>query len=92
MRINNKLWAMMLIGLFSLTVLVPPAFAEASTEAAISGHAWWFWPIVLFIVTFIMGILAVLGGVGGLTRDVFGTPHTSLSEPRQYGMEIKVKF
>jgi len=33
-----------------------------------------------------------IGGVGGLTRDVFGTPHTSLSEPRQYGMEIKVKF
>jgi uncharacterized membrane protein YfcA len=48
-----------------LTVLAPPAFAEASAEAAISGHAWWFWPIVLFFVTFIMGILAVLGGVGG---------------------------
>jgi uncharacterized membrane protein YfcA len=65
MRINDKLWAMMLIGLFSLTVLVPPVFAEASAEAAAAGHAWWFWPIVLFIVTFIMGILAVLGGVGG---------------------------
>jgi uncharacterized membrane protein YfcA len=65
MRINDKLWAMMLIGLFSLTVLVPPVFAETSAEAAAAGHAWWFWPIVLFIVTFIMGILAVLGGVGG---------------------------
>jgi len=69
MRINDKLWAMMLIGLFSLMVLVPPAFAEASAEAAaeaaVNGHVWWFWPIVLFIVTFIMGILAVLGGVGG---------------------------
>jgi len=65
MRINDKLWAMMLIGLFSLTVLVTPAFAEASAEAATGGHAWWFWPIILFIVTFIMGILAVLGGVGG---------------------------
>ena len=66
MRINDKLWAMMLIGLFSLTVLVPPVFAEASAEAAAAGHAWWFWPIILFIVTFIMGILAVLGGVGGV--------------------------
>jgi uncharacterized protein len=65
MRINYKLWAMMLIGLLSLTVLVAPAFAEASAEAAAGGHAWWFWPIVLFVVTFIMGILAVLGGVGG---------------------------
>ncbi len=30
-----------------------------------SSHAWWFWPIILFIVTFVMGIFAVLGGVGG---------------------------
>jgi uncharacterized membrane protein YfcA len=65
MRINNNLWVMMFIGLLSLTVLVPPAFAEASAEATTGGHAWWFWPIVLFFVTFIMGILAVLGGVGG---------------------------
>jgi len=69
MRINDILWAMMLIGLLSLTVLVPPAFAEASAEAAmeaaVNGHVWWFWPLVLFIVTFIMGIFAVLGGVGG---------------------------
>ena len=56
---------MMFIGLFSLTVLVAPAFAKAPAEAATGGHAWWFWPIVLFFVTFIMGILAVLGGVGG---------------------------
>ena len=65
MQINDKLCAMMFIGLFSLTVLVSPVFAEASVEAAAGGHAWWFWPIVLFFVTFIMGILAVLGGVGG---------------------------
>jgi len=65
MRINGNLWTMMFIGLFSLTVLVAPAFAEAPAEAATGGHAWWFWPIVLFFVTFVMGILAVLGGVGG---------------------------
>ncbi len=34
---------------------------------AVSGTAvpWWIWPLALFIVTFILGILAVLGGVGG---------------------------
>ena len=68
MRINGNLWTMMFIGLFSLTVLVAPAFADAPAEAATGGHAWWFWPIVLFFVTFIMGILAVLGGVGGASR------------------------
>lgn len=26
---------------------------------------WWVWPLALFITTFILGILAVLGGVGG---------------------------
>jgi hypothetical protein len=27
--------------------------------------AWWFWPLVLFVMTFVMGILAAVGGVGG---------------------------
>lgn len=36
----------------------PVASAESTTP-------WWVWPLVLFIVTFILGILAVLGGVGG---------------------------
>src|SRR4051812_9237530 len=26
---------------------------------------WWVWPIALFAITFAMGIVAVLGGVGG---------------------------
>jgi uncharacterized protein len=69
MQVNGKLCVMMFVGLFSLAVLVSPVFAEASAEAVVEaaadGHVWWFWPIVLFIVTFIMGILAVLGGVGG---------------------------
>jgi iron complex outermembrane receptor protein len=33
-----------------------------------------------------------IGGVGGLTTNVFGTPHSSLSEPRQYGLEVGYKF
>ena len=62
---NGKLWMIILICLFSLPVLISPAFADVSGEAASNGHAWWFWPLVLFIITFIMGIFAVLGGVGG---------------------------
>ena len=33
--------------------------------AAASTTPWWVWPITLFVVTFVLGILAVLGGVGG---------------------------
>jgi len=45
-----------------------PAFATA--EAVVAGQAggemvWWVWPVILLMVTFVMGILAVLGGVGG---------------------------
>lgn len=38
--------------------------AEAPAAAA-SAMPWWAWPLILLIVTFILGILAVLGGVGG---------------------------
>lgn len=62
---NGKSWVIILICLFSLPALISPAFADVSAEAASNGHAWWFWPLVLFIITFIMGIFAVLGGVGG---------------------------
>ncbi|OGW58164.1 MAG: hypothetical protein A2Z09_01290 [Nitrospirae bacterium RBG_16_43_8] len=46
------------------------AFASQTQEAAketasASTAPWWVWPLALFVVTFILGILAVLGGVGG---------------------------
>jgi uncharacterized membrane protein YfcA len=41
--------------------LVAPA-AQAADAAAV---AWWIWPLALFAVTFLLGIVAVLGGVGG---------------------------
>lgn len=37
----------------------------ATAAAAGDGLPWWAWPLILFVVTFILGILAVLGGVGG---------------------------
>src|SRR5512143_931927 len=40
---------------------------SATTVPAASGSSmpWWAWPLILFIVTFFLGIVAVLGGVGG---------------------------
>ena len=34
-------------------------------EIASSAVAWWVWPIALFAVSFALGIVAVLAGVGG---------------------------
>jgi uncharacterized membrane protein YfcA len=40
--------------------------AQGAADAAATGTAvWWFWPAVLFGMTFVMGILAAVGGVGG---------------------------
>jgi uncharacterized membrane protein YfcA len=55
--------------LFLLTILLAPAVALASGEAVAGSVSdtvsWWVWPVVLLVVTFLMGIVAVLGGVGG---------------------------
>lgn len=58
---------------FSLRVVVfliflNPLLASATTEAGASAslaHPWWFWPLVLLVFCFILGIIAVLAGVGG---------------------------
>ena len=39
--------------------------APANPGGSDSGLVWWAWPLILFAVTFVLGILAVLGGVGG---------------------------
>jgi uncharacterized membrane protein YfcA len=55
--------------LFMLFVLFVPVEALASEEVVASAGSeatsWWVWPLVLLVVTFVMGIVAVLGGVGG---------------------------
>jgi len=56
-----------LIAFIFISLAVGPAFALDSGVAAASKSEtqWWFWPALLFVVTFVMGIVAVLAGVGG---------------------------
>ena len=42
-----------------------PHGAASEEPVKQSSMPWWAWPLILFVVTFILGILAVLGGVGG---------------------------
>jgi hypothetical protein len=44
-----------------------PAAAAAAEQvtAGAANHAWWFWPIILFFFCLVLGILAVMAGVGG---------------------------
>lgn len=54
-------------GAMALTLSVPglAMASEAAAEAAVQGHPWWFWPMILFFFCFVLGIIAVLAGVGG---------------------------
>lgn len=57
------------IAILSLALLSQPSILEASEAGApmvaSDTTAWWVWPLILFALTFVMGILAALGGVGG---------------------------
>jgi len=44
-----------------VAMLLPATACAADASAA----PWWVWPIALFAVTFLLGIAAVLGGIGG---------------------------
>jgi uncharacterized membrane protein YfcA len=45
-----------------LALALAPAAALAADAGAVP---WWLWPLGLFAVTFLLGIVAVLGGIGG---------------------------
>ncbi len=69
---NNRLMGRIILQIsviLPLLILIAPVEAAAAQEgvqAATGGDiAWWVWPVVLLVLTFIMGILAALGGVGG---------------------------
>ena len=56
-------FAAILAGLALLLWGLPAAAADQA--AAAQAVAWWVWPLVLFVVCFFLGIIAVPAGVGG---------------------------
>jgi len=68
MKVSKKYWVFGVLCVFLIIFFVYPVCVEGATHVsteASRGHAWWFWPLILFVATFAMGIFAVLGGVGG---------------------------
>jgi uncharacterized protein len=55
--------------LFILVVVVIGSPVVASAAEAVAGsavtHPWWFWPVILFFFCLVLGVLAVMAGVGG---------------------------
>ncbi len=63
-----KIWLTALLSILLFLALVDGVGAtelSQTAEAPAQTHHWWFWPLLLLVVTFLMGIFAVLGGVGG---------------------------
>ncbi|NOY70240.1 MAG: sulfite exporter TauE/SafE family protein [Deltaproteobacteria bacterium] len=67
MEKNIRFFSLLLFFMICLLSLASPSLAGTDPGPVVGGgeHAWWFWPVILFFVTFVMGIFAVLGGVGG---------------------------
>lgn len=54
--------------LFTLFVIVQPVGAIEKANTFLTQESpmpWWVWPVGLFIFTFCLGIVAVIGGIGG---------------------------
>ncbi|MFN3505186.1 MAG: sulfite exporter TauE/SafE family protein [Caldimicrobium sp.] len=65
MRKGVVLWLQLLA---LLILFKTQLFAGEMPQGIVEGEStlpWWVWPLLLFIATFILGIIAVLGGVGG---------------------------
>jgi len=65
--VRSQAWRSSLLGL-GLLSLATAAHAAAPTAAAAT--PWWVWPLALFVVCFLMGIVAVPAGIGGGTLFV----------------------
>ncbi|MFH0960685.1 MAG: sulfite exporter TauE/SafE family protein [Pseudomonadota bacterium] len=67
MKKAGKEGALFVALLLSVVLLAGNGYAgEGLVEAdAASSTSWWMWPLLLLVVTFVMGVAAVLGGVGG---------------------------
>ncbi|NTU53638.1 MAG: sulfite exporter TauE/SafE family protein [Chlorobiaceae bacterium] len=52
-------------GVLATLLFLMPRFAFAAGAAPADTTAWWMWVLGLFVFTFLLGIVAVIAGVGG---------------------------
>lgn len=56
--------SLIVLALGAMVLASEPAIAESAAPTA-SALPWWAWVLLLFIVTFVLGVVAVVAGVGG---------------------------
>ena len=57
--------ATLLLSVFVMSTNVLASSEAAPIAAEAAAHAWWFWPLILLVLSFVLGVFAVLAGVGG---------------------------
>ena len=57
--------SLLVFGMIALASSNPEAVSSVMDAATGTVKPWWFWPLVLFVLSFVLGIFAVLAGVGG---------------------------
>jgi uncharacterized protein len=62
---TSSLGRWLLLSMFIVMSCPVVASATEAMTASAASKPWWFWPIVLFFFCLILGILAVMAGVGG---------------------------
>lgn len=60
--INGRLPCLLMVMMMSSPVM---AFAAEGMVGGAPDKPWWFWPVILFFFCLVLGILAVMAGVGG---------------------------
>jgi len=66
--LNNAIRFTSCLRLSLIVLFLSCPLAAYATEQVVSSAAtkpWWFWPIVLFVFCLVLGVLAVMAGVGG---------------------------
>jgi len=59
-----RLSVFLVLALVAMVLASQPALAESAAQSA-SALPWWAWVLALFVVTFVLGVVAVVAGVGG---------------------------
>jgi uncharacterized protein len=64
-NVRNRIVRFLLPAVLSGMLFIIPAAASAAQSQPVNELAWWVWMLLLFIFTFLLGIIAVIAGVGG---------------------------
>lgn len=69
MKKSFRLVRVVLCLLLFFSLFSPPVLAQTDTQSPsdsmVNGRPWWYYPLLLLVITFMIGVIGVLAGIGG---------------------------